>query len=445
MKLHKIVIKGYKRHKETELIFSDASFLIGENNVGKTSALEAVELLLSDSKKVDESLFYLDENGDSADSIVLDAEFRDIGEEAKHWRGFKGRLFPYQEGTDTKFSFFYRKTFSKTGSRKVEAKSLEKKLKPEFDKFNTIEQFIESGFDSSKLDSAYNDFKKVLNKKELNEFFETHESYFDFYNYSENETWVENPGGIAGNVLTKLPKILYIPAYDRREDLGENKGALQSILSELFTEVRESSTNYKEAQKYLNLLSEEMDADNNQTSFGKMMSELNKTMDNVFSGISMKATTVLSDPDKTIKPTFNITMLSNIETSVEHQGTGVIRSAVFALLKYKAERDLRKIESDRNLVICFEEPEIYLHPNAANQMRDTIYDLACSGSNQIICTTHSPYMIDLSRKAGQVLNYLSINLGEISIIKNIAFNHEQAFKELQTEDRSYVKNATKNG
>ena len=72
----------------------------------------------------------------------------------------------------------------------------------------------------------------------------------------------------------------------------------------------------------------------------------------------MKATTVLSDPDKTIKPTFNITMLSNIETSVEHQGTGVIRSAVFALLKYKAERDLRKIESDRNLVICFEEPEI---------------------------------------------------------------------------------------
>ena len=107
-------------------------------------------------------------------------------------------------------------------------------------------------------------------------------SYFDFYNYSENETWVENPGGIAGNVLTKLPKILYIPAYDRREDLGENKGALQSILSELFTEVRESSTNYKEAQKYLNLLSEEMDADNNQTSFGKMMSELNKTMDNVF-------------------------------------------------------------------------------------------------------------------------------------------------------------------
>lgn len=439
MKLHKIVIKGYKRHKETELIFSDASFLIGENNVGKTSALEAVELLLSDSKKVDESLFYLDENGERADSIVLDAEFRDIGEEAKRWRGFKGRLFPYQEGTDTKFSFFYRKTFSKTGSRKVEAKSLEKKLKPEFDKFNTIEQFIESGFDCSKLDSAYNDFKKVLNKKELNEFFETHESYFDFYNYSENETWVENPGGIAGNVLTKLPKILYIPAYDRREDLGENKGALQSILSELFTEVRESSTNYKEAQKYLDLLSEEMDAENNQTSFGKMMSELNKTMDNVFSGISMKATTVLSDPDKTIKPTFNITMLSNIETSVEHQGTGVIRSAVFALLKYKAERDLRKIESDRNLVICFEEPEIYLHPNAANQMRDTIYDLACSGSNQIICTTHSPYMIDLSRKAGQVLNYLSINLGEISLIKNIAFNHEQAFKELQTEDKSYVK------
>ncbi|MGI1655578.1 AAA family ATPase [Streptococcus uberis] len=53
--------------------------------------------------------------------------------------------------------------------------------------------------------------------------------------------------------------------------------------------------------------------------------------------------------------------------------------------------------------MCFEEPEIYLHPNAANQLRDTVYDLALTINNQIICTTHSPYMIDLSRKAVRYL------------------------------------------
>lgn len=81
-----------------------------------------------------------------------------------------------------------------------------------------------------------------------------------------------------------------------------------------------------------------------------------------------------------------------------------------------------------------------MHPNAANQLRDTIYDLARSTNNQIICTTHSPYMIDLSRKAGQILNYLSVNtIDNVDIISNVPFNHEHAFSTLQSDDRSYIK------
>ncbi|WP_318351672.1 AAA family ATPase [Klebsiella pneumoniae] len=45
-------------------------------------------------------------------------------------------------------------------------------------------------------------------------------------------------------------------------------------------------------------------------------------------------------------------------------------------------------EDARSLIIGFEEPEIYLHPSAANQMRDIIYDL--SGLSSQIITTHSP-------------------------------------------------------
>lgn len=283
----------------------------------------------------------------------------------------------------------------------------------------------------------------TLSKKKIEEFVDYFESDFEFYNYDKSsEVWVENPGGIAGNVLSKLPKLLFIPANEGKDDLGENKGALQEVLSELFREVREGSKNYIKAQQYLNELSKEMDADNPDTEFGKMMIELNQTMYNVFSGISMQAKAVLTDADSSIKPKFNITMQSNIETSVDQQGTGVIRSAVFALLRYKAARDLKKQESstNRDLIICFEEPEIYLHPNAANQLRDTIYDLARSTNNQIICTTHSPYMIDLSRKAGQILNYLSVNtIDNVDIISNVPFNHEHAFSTLQSDDRSYIK------
>ncbi len=36
-------------------------------------------------------------------------------------------------------------------------------------------------------------------------------------------------------------------------------------------------------------------------------------------------------------------------------------------------------------------------------------------------------MIDLSRKAGQILNYLSVNtIDNVDIISNVPFNHEHA-------------------
>lgn len=41
-----------------------------------------------------------------------------------------------------------------------------------------------------------------------------------------------------------------------------------------------------------------------------------------------------------------------------------------------------------------------MHPNAAKQMRDTIYELANATNNQI-------YMIDLSKRALQVLDSIS--------------------------------------
>ena len=92
-------------------------------------------------------------------------------------------------------------------------------------------------------------------------------------------------------------------------------------------------------------------------------------------------------------------------------------------------------EHARSLIICFEEPEIYLHPSAANQMREAIYDLSTSNS-QIVSSTHSPYLIDISRKPRQVLNRL-YNSG--NHVDCDSFSVTEKFKLLQVEDKDYVK------
>lgn len=119
-----------------------------------------------------------------------------------------------------------------------------------------------------------------------------------------------------------------------------------------------------------------MNPSDEKTEISKMISELNIIISDVFPHTGISAVANLSDADKVIKPVFDIQMSSNVATSSKLQGTGLIRSAVFALLRYKA-------------------------------LRDTIYSLAETGKNQIVCTTHSPYMIDISKKPKQILNSLN--------------------------------------
>jgi len=455
LKIHSLKIKGFRRHLDSEVNFSDAAFLIGENNIGKSSVLAALNILLNDTRKLPEEDFFSYRNVETgsnfqiSDEIVLTGEFRDIPQEAKSWVGFKGRVLNYvDENGETKLRIVYRKTFKPNTDYIVEMREQLKSLKPEFEGCISVQEYINAGLESSLLESLLPTTApaKKLTSKEQSLIKELE----DLYDYNESdEEWFKNPGGIPANVLTKLPKFLLIPAQDKADELSGTSGTLISTLTQLFNDVRESSDNYKQAQQYLDLLAAELNPDDQESEFGQMMVELNKTVSDVFPNTGLKAVTSLTDADKVIKPQFKISMFSNITTSVGLQGTGIIRSAVFALLRYRNIRENRKeVGQIRPLLIGFEEPEIYLHPNAAQQMRDTIYELGSSSSNQIVCTTHSPYMIDLSKKPLQILNCLSLKKVNIELsgtdfevekVNCNSFNTSKEFINLHEVDKTYVK------
>ena len=401
MQLYSLLIDGFRKHLKTKIIFSDSTFLIGENNVGKSSILYALDYLLGTNTSIPIDEFYALEDGGerrvAVDNIVFTAEFRKIPREANSWRGFKGRLLHYEPDTkdslDTGLKFIYRKTYPKGGKVKIETLENPKYMKSEFKNCMCIQDFLDKGLSEDELTD---DIKKIKYDKKLTAkekaLFDAIEDIFDIDD--SKECWVENPGGIPQNVLSKLPKYLLIPAQDSEGEISGTSGTLQKTLNELFNEVREKSENYKLAQEYLNKLAKELDPSDESTEISKMIGEINGIISDVFPHTGISAEANLSDADKVIKPAFDIQMNSNVSTPSNLQGTGLIRSTVFALLRYKALRDNKKdITQERQLIIGFEEPEIYLHPNAISKMRDTIYSLAESGNNQIVCTTHSPYMI----------------------------------------------------
>jgi len=440
MKIHSLYIEGYKRIKKAKILFGDATFLIGPNNTGKSSVLNAITHLLSGNKRIQEVEYYsandevTNERKTISNKIIIEAEFRDVPSEAKAWRGFKGRIFEY-DPVDSKESglyLTYRKTFELGKDVVIELKTKTRTLKTEYQNISTPQELIDKGINKDLVSELYDDVIKKITTAGKAKF----EEIDDLWDIGEQETWFQNPGGIPGVVLCRLPRYIIIPAESSSNDISGN-GVLSKTLNELFEDVRSCSNNYKEAQRYLNELAKELDPSNEKSEFGKMMGELNNIIANVFPESRIHAQADLSDPDKSLKPSFSVELSSNIKTPVDHQGTGMIRSAVFGILRFRQKWLSKREDKDinRSIIIGFEEPEIYLHPSAANQMRDTIYELS-GNESQIVATTHSPYVIDLSRKPMQVLNRFSLSDDSIEVKP---FNVSQAFKSLHDSDRDYVK------
>lgn len=464
MRLHSLKIEGFRRHFDTELAFSDATFLIGPNNSGKSSVLKAIEYLLNDKRKMAASDFYCilddeEENQQVCDKVVLTAEFRNVPRDIVKWRGFnKQRLFkyevePHDYATESGLSIFYRKTYEPIKNNIIEMKQYESTLKEEYKDAKTIQDFLDSGLDEEVIKTYFEDktYNQNMTPKMINELKDI--GIEDLFDVNEDEAiWFENPGGIPANVTSKLPKYLLIPDSTEKDELSGQSGALMKTLKSLFEDVRDASKNFEKAQYYLTELAKELDPEDEDSDFFQLLNDLNGVVGDVFPETSFLAKANLSDPNEAIKPKFDVQLGSNINTEIDYQGAGVIRSAIFALLRYRSMRENKRSKDSDNyvrpLVIAFEEPEIYLHPQAAQQMRDTIYELSVDPNNQIICTTHSPYMIDLSKNTHQILNSLFTEedhieykgrMKSVDMVFSNPFNISKAFKNLLADDQSYVK------
>ncbi len=443
MRLHSLKIQGFKRIELADVLFGDATFLIGPNNAGKSTVLKAIEWLLSGKKQIPSQEYFStidEETGETkpaVNTIILEAEFRNLPPESVYWRGFKGRIFSYEpvNESDSGLSVTYRKTYPLGKDVIIEFRSKKRTLRPEFSSFKTAQDLVDAGIRMETVIEQFADLSaKIGTSKAATDKLELLD---DMWDTTDEEIWFQNPGGIPGNVLKMLPRFLLIPTDASANEIeGNSSGVLGKTLLELFEDVRSASDNYAKAQGYLNELAKELDPQDDESEFGKMVAELNLILAGVFPDTKIHAKASLSDPQTVLKPTFTVELSSNVKTAVSQQGTGMVRAAVFGMLRYRQKwLSTKEDNHKRSLIICFEEPEIYLHPSAANQMRDTIYELSCSDS-QIVASTHSPFLIDLSRKPRQILNSIRHSQKGMDCIP---FNVTKAYSELQNEDKSYVK------
>jgi len=341
MKLLDISVKNFRSISgdSVNLSFegSDIIFILGQNNSGKSSLLSAYAYLVTPKQKalLSDFLGYNTKN-----EIEIVATFiKDDGDDAI----FKKQGFEKWVATDGKIKF--RKTWSNTDDE-----GQKETLDP------LSGSFVINGF-----------------------------------------------GGIEQHFTKQAPTPILIPAVPTLDDLSKfiKETVQKSVLKTLKNEESEAYNKViyeieKLQDRILSkdaILQKSVQANLN---FQKVFPDL--TLD--ISPIEGKEFNLSSSLEKEFSVIIKDNRFPEAKQDFTNHGNGVIRQTLFNFLGV-VKSELPSVEEGgdnrKDYIILFEEPEVYLHPKAIKLLRNVLYDLCTNSRFQIVCSSHSPALIDLSK------------------------------------------------
>jgi putative ATP-dependent endonuclease of OLD family len=326
-------VKNFRSIKEEEFFFDDLSVLIGRNNTGKTNVLQAVAILLEGTaRNIDESDYW-----DESEPIVLECDFHNV-DKYLHLCSDKNRT-KVQNMLKDNGILSLRRSFGPT---------------------------LENSAKLMTVDST---------------------------------TGADKPlgTGIDAELKRLLPEVVHIPALaDVTEETTAASGSLRGIVKQVLASVREKAQPvlgkaFQEANGLLNVVegkdvrvAELRDVENDVTNF------LRET----FAGSSVHLRVDFPDIQRLLAEVA-VDVNDGDLTSYARKGHGLQRCLYLSLLRALAKKIREGVQTEvkRPIIILFEEPELFLHPSAQEQMRDALHEV--SKKNQVVLATHSPSMVSL--------------------------------------------------
>lgn len=218
-------------------------------------------------------------------------------------------------------------------------------------------------------------------------------------NESSEDAWAKNPTGIDAAIKALFPEPIEIGAMeDATEDIGKSKSS--STIGKLIAEIMEpiEQQHGTEIRQTLDGIKRRLEAEGTDRApeLNQFDEGANDKLKDIFPGIKIR----LHVPTPEIKTLFKdgtIKVFEEDETNgreINQVGHGAQRSIQMALVRYLAEMKAGgNAQRAARTLLLIDEPELYLHPQAIEQVRLALNTLARQGY-QVIFATHSPQMID---------------------------------------------------
>jgi len=214
---------------------------------------------------------------------------------------------------------------------------------------------------------------------------------------NNEDIWQPNPAGIDNAISALFPEAIEIGAMeDAEEDVSKWKTSttIGKLISEVMVPIEEQHG--AAIKEVLDGIKQKLSADGNERApeLDSFDEAANIKLQELFPGLKIK----LHIPAPEIKEVFKsgtIKVYEGDETSnrdIISIGHGAQRSIQMALILHLADVKKKGGEGVSRTLLLIDEPELYLHPQAVEQVRVALKKLSIKGY-QVIFATHSPLMI----------------------------------------------------
>ena len=408
MKISSIEIKNFKGLKDEKFEPKSFSCLVGENNAGKSTVLQALVYSLNRPKNIPSEVFY-----DETQPISFIVKYSDVrsGDLNRLKSEHRTKLMPLIYGGELTLTANYTKSdglellVSKLAP--IEEKYREEGINENFRSMRTAAQarniveneypeFLEDLPDNATTAQAKNYLTDCVNALAPDQF-----HYMD----------TTLPSGIPSSISALLPEPIYIPAVKNFEDdlkttQSTSFGRLMGLLmDDLTPDLKDINDTLIDLKKRLNRYVDD-NGDIKDERLPKVV-DLEGTIEKFLSENFPSVTVDLEIPPPEIKTILNTAKIYIDDGSrdlIDSKGDGVKRSLTFSLLRAYVDLISRRrneaydngededVILEKPLIFLFEEPELYLHPKAQRILFSTLSTI--STLYQTVITTHSPLFFE---------------------------------------------------
>ncbi|MDD5679923.1 MAG: AAA family ATPase [Candidatus Omnitrophica bacterium] len=404
MKVKNIKIHNWRSIKDIDIDFQDIMIFIGQNNHGKSNILSAL-------------LFFFGEIGcteldfkKGTDELYVEIIFKDLDEHDKN---------QFQKYVTSDKCIKIRKQISKGSNFEYHGYceiSSDNWLKEENAGDFTKRETIEATPLKDYIPASGRITKDIAREAQV-KYIEANKGKIRF-NYELETT---NFLGLKSVAQGIFGNVFFIPAVKNASEEFNIKGKsiFNQLLSNVINEMSVENQQYIDAKVKIEELTRNLNKNISDGSVNANRPEQITELETIIEKELQKWRTTINieitppDIDEVLRVGTSVWIDDGVATDVARKGHGLQRALIFALIKAwaKVSKEIKKKQeeaakegvkeevkssrkaSESNFYI-FEEPELYLHPQAQRELYASLKELSTL-NNQVILSTHSSSFIDL--------------------------------------------------